>query len=125
VGTLKTTETSEAREARLAGWARELLKALRREIASNQAHVKVTEAENVRLRDVIAGKAAERGESDTFLVNADTGNELPLGKGATVRFGDFWDVRAAGDRLVVTGDGNLLVKPAMPFQVTIRKEAQQ
>jgi hypothetical protein len=115
------TFETDPREHKLPGWATEIIAALRREQERLTHEVTATEAENTRLRAVINGKyGGDTGDADTFYVNDDTAQKIPLGQGVTIRFGVFYDVRydvKAG--LLVEGDSSVAVHPVSDYEVAV------
>jgi hypothetical protein len=113
----------DEREKRLPVWAQEKLRGLRQELESAVRHADFVEEENTRLRAVIEGRFTGKPEDDTFLINDDTGKELPLGKGPDVRFADFYTVRygnarSTGPTQNLTGGARLLiVETDKPMQI--------
>lgn len=116
-------EREKTREQRLPGWAREELHGLRAQHEEAMLRLAAVDEENTRLRDQLAGKAAARGTADTFLVDEDTGDELALGKGVTVRFTDFYDVRfkVSEAGLLVTADRDVAVQPVSPYEIWVKR----
>jgi hypothetical protein len=116
-------ERSKSRESRLPGWAQEALRDARTAQEAAELRAALVDEENTRLRDQLAGKAAARGTADTFLVDEDTGDELALGKGVTVRFTDFYDVRfkVAEAGLLVTADRDVAVQPVSPYEIWVKR----
>ena len=111
----------DQRESRLPLWASEILSRLRQEIESLERAAAAQAAENERLRIVIAGKYSGGTEADTFYVNDDTAQEIPLGKGPTIRVGGFFDVRydAGKGALLVEGDRAVQVYPESDYEVAV------
>jgi hypothetical protein len=86
--------------------------------------VRAAEEENDRLRMVIDGKyGGDAGDANTFYVNDDTAQKIPLGRGVTIRFDDYYDV--VYDRLlgvlVVQGDQAVAVYPVSDYEVAVAK----
>lgn len=108
-----------SREEALPVWAKTLLAGLRKELADAKGDTERAEAETRRVLNQLDGKlAADDSGADTFLVDAETANELPLGTGPDVRFADFYTVRygnhdeSGGARvLVIETDAAMQIRP--------------
>lgn len=114
---------ADPREEKLPGWAKTQLGALRREVR----HLR---AEDARMSARLSEHVAAEAVSDTVLVDPLGGYhetpDRPLGDGAHVRFGDFFEVYYApvdgGARaLIVEGDYPLAVRPVNQDQVTVTR----
>lgn len=105
------TTVPDPREAKLPGWARETLRALRSE---NRG----LEADNARMAARLAGHVAAEEYSDTVLIDPPGGTgEIPgrpLGNGAHVRFSDFYEVHF-GD--VGSGARALFIDTDLPMAI--------
>jgi hypothetical protein len=83
----------DEREPKLPAWVQEKLRVLRERLRQEAAGAELAEEENARLRTLIEGKFAGETDADTFLVNEETGKEVPIGKGCDIRFADFYSAR--------------------------------
>jgi hypothetical protein len=114
---MSDVHTVDEREKKLTPWVQALLRKLRSQLEVTEVELQAVTAENERLRNVVEDKYGTRDDdSDTFLVNEDTAAELPLGKGPTVRFADFYGVRCDQSK---TADGArvLIVETDDPMQI--------
>lgn len=105
--------TTPTRVQRLPAWARNERREMQEEIRKLQDTLKLVEAENQRLRNVIAEHAENGGPADTYLVNEDTAAELPLGIGPEIRFNSVFSVHyeADVDLLIVETDQDMCILP--------------
>jgi hypothetical protein len=111
--------TPDAREAKLPQWTRDLLRDLRRQQVFQEKAIAQLDDENELLRALADGKFAEETNADTFLVSEDTGKEVPLGKGASIRFADFYSARYDDpQRWMRTGGARvLIIETDTPMQI--------
>jgi hypothetical protein len=116
----------DARIARLPQWAQEL-------IARQAGRITHLEADVTLLHDLLTGKV-RADNSDTFLVQAapaladgSDAPDTPLGKGARIRFADFYEVHygrstvGGADVLHVETVGDLVIVPVSRDKVIIRR----
>jgi hypothetical protein len=112
----------DPRERKLPTWAREIIWQLRRDNDLKTSEVKDVTEENTRLRDLVAGKADNPGDADTFLVNEDTAAQIPLGKSQELLFrtrdGDF-TVGLHEQTLIVEAERSLVLRPVQPYLIEI------
>jgi len=112
--------TPDQREVKQPVWVLTRLNFLRTALGQARREAGLLYEENARLRTLIEGKFAGETDADTFLVNEETGKEVPIGKGCDIRFADFYSVRH--DRLDQgsTGTGGarvLIIETDTPLQI--------
>lgn len=114
---------TDDREFKLPTWAQNMLRQLRGNLAVREREIVLLTEENQRLRNALEEKYGEPGDSDTNLVNDDTTAEMPLGNGATVKFGGVYDVRWSADtrELLVESTGNMYIRPEHLNYIAIKE----